>query len=167
MAHTQPSLGSVVDDLKSSIVLLLEALKPMSAMILVYSAIDILGALDSDDGVATRDTFVGWANRYMVPDASGYSGLDLYSARCGLLHNWSPITRLTKSGAAREVIYVIDRPRPPLSQRASGPVVIHPPWLWLSFRDGASRFVEETTKDGVRSLRVSKNLENLYFERTQ
>ena len=78
MNQTQPTLGNLVDDLQASIVLLLEASKPMSAMILVYSAVDILGALDSDDGVATRDTFVDWANRYMDPvGALGCSGLEL------------------------------------------------------------------------------------------
>jgi hypothetical protein len=168
MNQTQPTLGNLVDDLQASIVLLLEALKPMSAMILVYSAIDILGALDSDDGVATRDTFVDWANRYIDPaGAPGCSGLELYSARCGLLHNWSPTTRLTRAGAAREFIYAIDRPLSPVKQSPGGPVVVHPPWLWVSFRDGSSRFVTEVTNDGARSLRVNKNLEGVYFERTQ
>ena len=129
-------------------------------MVLAYSAIDILGALDSADGVATRDTFVSWANRYMDPaGALGCSGLELYSARCGLLHNWSPSTRLTKAGIAREFIYVLDRPLSQPKQSSSGPVIIHPPWLWLSFRDGSSRFVAETTNDSARLLRVNKNLE--------
>ena len=168
MDRTQPTLGNLVDDLRASIVLLLEALKPMSAMILVYSAVDILGALDSDDGIATRDTFIDWANRYMDPaGALGCSGLDLYSARCGLLHNWSPVTRLTKAGTAREFIYVLDRPLSLPKQSSSGPVIVHPSWLWLSYRDGSSRFVAETTNDEARLLRVNKNLEGVYFERTQ
>ena len=168
MNRAQPTLGNLLDVLKASSVLLLEALTPMSAMVLVYSAIDILGALDSVDGVATRDTFVSWANRYMDPaGALGCSGLELYSARCGVLHNWSPSTRLTKAGTAREFIYVLDRPLSQPKQSSSGPVIIHPPWLWLSFRDGSSRFVAETTNDKARLLRVNKNLEGVYFERTQ
>jgi len=167
MRQTQPTLNTIVENFESSITLLLEALQPMSAMILVYSAIDILGALDSDDGIATRDTFVSWTNRYMAPTAHGYSGLDLYSARCGLLHTWSPRTKLTKSGTTREVIYIIDRPISLVTQLASGPIVIHPPWLWLSFREGASRFVAEAKTEKARWLCVSRNLGNLYFERTQ
>lgn len=167
MDRAQATLGNLLDDLKDSIVLLLEALKPMSAMVLVYSAIDILGALDSVDGIATRETFVNWANRYMDPeDALGCSGLELYSARCGLLHNWSPSTRLTKAGTAREVIYVLDRPLLTPKPSTSGPLIIHPPWLWLSFRDGSSRFLAEATNDDVRVLQVRKNLEGVYVERT-
>ena len=167
MGRDQLTLGNLVDELKDGIALLLEVLKPMSAMVLVYSAVDILGALDSADGAATRETFVDWANRYMDPrDALGCSGLDLYSARCGLLHNWSPSTRLTKAGTAREIIYILDRPLSKPQSTSSGPVIIHPQWLWLSFRDGSSRFIEEVTNDEARFLRVTKNLEGVYVERT-
>jgi hypothetical protein len=168
MDQTQPRLDDLVDDLKASIVMLLEALKPMSAIILVYSGIDILGALDSDDGVATRDTFIGWTNRYMDPDRTlGCSGLELYSARCGLLHNLSPTTKLTRAGAAREFIYAIDRPHSPLKQPSGGPFILRPPWLWVTFRDGSTRFVTDVVHDGPLSVRVNKNLEGVYFERTQ
>jgi hypothetical protein len=167
MNQTQLTLGDLVGELEASIALLLEALQPMSAMILLYSAVDLLGALDSDDGVATRDTFIDWASRYIDPaGALGCSGLDLYSARCGLLHNRSPTSRLTRAGDAREFIYAIDQPLSPPKQSPRGPVIVYPPWLWVSFRDGASRFVTEVTNDGSRSLRVNKNLEDVYFERT-
>ncbi len=166
MNQTQ-SLGDLVEELQAGIALLLEAHKQMPAMVLVYSAVDLLGALDSDDGVATRDTFIDWATRYMDPAGTiGCSGLELYSARCGLLHKRSPTSRLTRAGDARRFIYAIDQPLSPPKQSPDGPVIVYPPWLWVSFRDGASRSVTEVTNDGTRSLRVNKNLEDVYLERT-
>jgi len=168
MNEAQPTLDGLVDELRASIVLLLEAHQPLSAMMLLYSGIDVLGALDSDGGVATRDTFLSWADEYMKSDgAHSCSSLELYSARCGLLHRWSPITNLTKSGVAREVIYAIDRPRFQQTQQAGGLLIIHPPWLWLTFRDGSSRFVDNALKDASSLKRVNKNLEGVYFERRQ
>jgi hypothetical protein len=168
MGHAQPTLDNLVDDLKASIAMLLEALKAKSALILLYSAIDILGALDSPDGVATRATFRRWADRYMKPATTlGCSSLELYSARCGLLHNLSPTTNLTRAGVAREFIYASDRPTlPPGGQAPGGPFILHAPWLWVTFRDGASRFVVDVMNDASRSLRVDKNLAGVYFDQT-
>lgn len=125
MEEARPALASLVNDLKESISMLLEALRAKSALILLYSGIDILGALDSADGVASRETFLRWADRYMEPAAKlGCSSLELFSARCGLLHNLSPITNLTKAGEAREFIYLIDRPHPPIRQIPDQPFVV-------------------------------------------
>ena len=88
MEETRPALASLVNDLRASISMLLEALRTKSALILLYSGIDILGASDSVDGIASRETFLQWTDRYMEPaNKLGCSSLELYSARCGLLHN--------------------------------------------------------------------------------
>lgn len=167
MKRIEPTLDSLVADLKTTIVLLLEAHRPLPALMVLYSGIDILGSLDSQDGVATRDTFIQWADSYMVAEGEHrYSSLDLYSARCGLLHTWSPATRLTKAGSAREVVYAIDRPRLLPVQPPSAPVVIHPPWLWLTFRNGASRFVDDVLASGQRIEQVNRNLAGTYLEQT-
>ena len=108
-----------------------------------------------------------WADRYMEPDTTlGCSSLELYSARCGLLHGLSPISKLTKAGQAREFIYAIDRPNLPRRQSTVGPFIVHAPWLWATFRDGASRFVMDVSNDASRSLHVEKNLAGVYFDQT-
>jgi hypothetical protein len=96
----------------------------------------------------------------------GCSSLELYSARCGLLHSLSPITNLTRAGKPREFIYLIDRPHSPIRQVPGQPFVVQAPTLWLSFRDGASRFVEDTMADAPRSSRVENNLASVYFDQT-
>lgn len=51
-------LTELTDELLGSIVMLLETHREKSALILLYSCVDILGALDTDDGEATRKSFV-------------------------------------------------------------------------------------------------------------
>lgn len=107
MTATAPELSKVTDELFASIAMLLEKRHERSALILLYSAIDILGALDTSSGHSTRSSFISWADKYMDPPrALGCSSLELYSARCGLLHALSSETKFTATGVARDFVYV-------------------------------------------------------------
>jgi hypothetical protein len=55
---------------------------------------DICGALDSDDGYATKAKYIGWfdeyvAPRYRTPSGPILTGEDCYFFRCSLLHQGS------------------------------------------------------------------------------
>ena len=161
-------LNDLSEELLGSITTLLEAFREKAALILLYSGVDILGALDTDDGAATKASFVRWSEQYMAPSMKlGCSGLELYSARCGILHTLSPETSLTKGGKAREFIYITYPPFFPEQNVAGDPFVVHVGTLWLAFRDGAKQFVEDTTLDRSRAERVERNLGKLYFTRTK
>lgn len=54
---------------------------------LLYSSIDILGSLQSQDGYATRDSFKEWVTNYLFRERSfPFSEDDLWGARCGIVH---------------------------------------------------------------------------------
>ena len=168
MAALTPGLSSLVDDICESIAILLESLHEKPALILLYSGIDILGALDTDDGLARQESFVRWADVFMKPlDQLGCSGLELYSARCGLLHALSPLARLTKAGKAREFAYVTYPPFSPDQNVAGDLFVVHLPMLWVAFRDGAKRFIDDVGRDVARTGRIERNLDNVYVTRTR
>jgi hypothetical protein len=77
------------------------------ALALLYSAIDVLGFLRSDEASAKRETFTAWVEAYMVAflNTKGIRGIDLYSARCGIVHTGQAASDLVKSGQARELWY--------------------------------------------------------------
>lgn len=53
---------------------------------------DICGALDSEDGQASKENYVNWFDKYVAPSYQGYlSGEDCYSFRCALLRQGSSI----------------------------------------------------------------------------
>ena len=163
-----PGLNVLAEELLASIIILLEAHHEKSALILVYSGIDILGALDTDDGQASKASFVEWADRYMAPAAKlGCSALELYSARCGLLHALTPDTRLTKEGKARRFTYVTYPVFFPEENVPGESFVVHVGTLWLAFRDGVRAFTVEVTSMPEHSERVERNLSNVYFTRTR
>jgi hypothetical protein len=46
---------------------------------------DICGALDSNDGEASRDNYIAWFDKY-VHIGEYFNGLECYSFRCSMLH---------------------------------------------------------------------------------
>lgn len=51
---------------------------------------DICGALDSEDGLATREKYEAWFDRYVAPACFGViTGEDCYRFRCAMLHQGS------------------------------------------------------------------------------
>lgn len=76
------------------------------ALILIYSAIDTMGWLDSHHPFATRRSFINWTERYLLT-AKGLTcaAMDLYAARCGLLHTFTPNSQLSSDKKARRICY--------------------------------------------------------------
>jgi hypothetical protein len=73
------------------------------ALALPYSGIDVLGFLAPTEPRATRQTFIRWADAYLAAflNRKGIGGIDLYSARCGVLHTGQAPSDLVDLGEAR------------------------------------------------------------------
>src|SRR5271155_2141189 len=78
----------------------------LPALVLIYSGIDTAGWLDSPERDATKGSFMNWVNNYLLKaKALRCTAIDLYAARCGLLHTFSPDSRLSFEGKARRICY--------------------------------------------------------------
>jgi hypothetical protein len=80
----------------------------MPALALIYCGIDVLASFSrpAENGEVKPTDFINWAERYMQCEkVLGISGLDLYAARCGILHTYSMDSRLSAKGRARRLIY--------------------------------------------------------------
>jgi hypothetical protein len=80
----------------------------MPALILIYSAIDAASWMcaEEPDG-SVQKYFTAWVHKYVLqPSRLGCSALDVWAARCGVVHSLSSSSRLTREGKAREIIYV-------------------------------------------------------------
>ena len=74
-------------------------------LVLLYSSIDVLGLLNADENTtkATRATFMGWINEYMDLSKLNLSAIDIYSARCSVLHTHSTESDLSKNGKVKDI----------------------------------------------------------------
>jgi len=80
----------------------------MPGLVLIYCGIDVLANLcrPADNPEVMPTDFVNWSERYMECEKHlGVSGLDLYGARCGILHAYTMDSRLSTKGRARRILY--------------------------------------------------------------
>ncbi len=78
------------------------------ALILIYSAIDAASWLCAEDPDGeVQGYFVSWVEKYILQNGRfECSALDLWAARCGIVHTLSASSRLSRKGKAHEIIYV-------------------------------------------------------------
>ena len=78
------------------------------ALVLMYSTIDTCGLLDAppQQSTSTGDSFKKWVVKYVLKDPSlEFNEIDLWGARCSMLHTFTSESNLSKEGKARELIY--------------------------------------------------------------
>jgi hypothetical protein len=85
---------------------------PEALVTIIYSGIDSFGLLAAPPGVlyASPNTFKQWSEKYILTrlqsvEGSPITSVDLYAARCGVLHTSTPISKLERDGSARQVFY--------------------------------------------------------------
>jgi hypothetical protein len=80
-----------------------------AALILIYAGLDAMACLDmpeKQEDVQRKD-FISWVGRYVrFSCVEQISALELYAARCGMLHSYGVESRLTREGKARMIGYV-------------------------------------------------------------
>lgn len=80
----------------------------LPALVLIYCGIDFMANLSRpmDQPEQSRNDFIKWAEGYMTCESRlSVSGLDLYAARCGILHTYTMDSRLSAEGKAKRILY--------------------------------------------------------------
>jgi hypothetical protein len=79
----------------------------MPALILIYSLIDSLAWASADKASRNvRANFEDWVAKWVLPRGSlDCTSVDLYAARCALLHTLTADADLTKNGSAQRISY--------------------------------------------------------------
>jgi len=135
----------------------------LPALVLLYSGIDILASLERKGKEGTASAFQRWAKNYLeTEDNLGCSANDLYGARCGIVHTFSPASKYSQTGKAREIDYAWGDARVDKLQaifRATGKnyIALHVDKLIDVFKAGANKFFSDVSNDSERSKLVAKN----------
>lgn len=132
------------------------------AQVLIYSAIDIVSWLASPEKYASKVSFIKWVEAYLLPGSSiKATALDLYAARCGIIHTLTPEAKPIPNEKPRLICYVTGDSTVDLIQRSielSGKtsrfVAVHINDLYKAWRLGVKRFWEEIECDPGKKLRA-------------
>jgi len=104
------TVPSFFKDIGDSIHLTLDREHLAASLILTYSAINCMASLIMPENKknVTSDDFKKWVDKYMKT-AQGqsyqYQGEDLWGARCGLVHRYSPFSDLSEKGKCKVFSY--------------------------------------------------------------
>lgn len=161
-----PIINVVQNQIKRGIRVALENGCHASAVILIYAGIDTMAYLNMATGQEDvgKDDFVQWADRYVhFPCEEQVSGLELYGARCGMLHTHSITSRLSRQGSIRLIGYM-DKSVPEVSYNPSVSkdlVLVSIRALADAFFSGVDRFLVELFADKEKAPLAEQRLRTL------
>src|SRR5688572_14829887 len=140
----------------------------VSALTLIYSAIDALAALTrpSREDRTTRKEFLSWVDDYFLPELNtDLKVLGLYGARCGVVHTYGPASDLSRDGKAKMIVYKWrhgHRPDDPiLAEYARSASVVEIETLIEALDRAVQRFEGQIADDRELRARVDTNIADL------
>lgn len=129
---------------------------PEPVLTIIYSGIDSFGLLAAPSGVldASGATFKHWCEKYILTrlrcvDGTPITSVDLWAARCGVLHTSTPLSQLEREGKARQVFYQFKGKTGfnMILNTQQMPVCIDIEKLALAFKDGGIAFLTDLKND--------------------
>ncbi len=137
-----------------------------SAVVLILSGIDTMAYLNmpqTQQDVQKKD-FVDWSEKYIIfPCKEQLTGLDFYSARCGMLHTYSVHSRLSREGKCRKIGYM-DKSIPEViynSVVSKELVMVSIEGLVKAFFEGIDKFLIDLFSDKLKSKTVEERFKKI------
>jgi hypothetical protein len=127
----------------------------LPCLTLLYSGMDVMASLNpSHKGEMNQARFVRWVDRYLLPDSSIKCGaLDIYAARCGVVHTFTPNSKLYRDGKARMIGYAYGTEKAEKLDKASVALgfqdrSVHIGELIKAFRQAVAKHLKDIESDG-------------------
>lgn len=101
-------LDKNVEDLLAAIYICLKKELILPSLILIYSGIDIMASLSRPEShnFVKGENFINWTDKYLIPKSNlSCKGIDIYAARCGIVHSYTAEAKLTRKGLAKKLFY--------------------------------------------------------------
>jgi hypothetical protein len=172
----KPEEGAILDAFGESfraIDLLIQQQLIQPALVLLYSTLDAAAWLGlAGEADVTRSDFVGWTDKYLLPDSGlACSALELYGARCGVVHSLTAFSKLSRDGKVRTLGYAhgsasaddLNEMSAVLGRKDI--VGIHVETLRNALLGGIQRFLDDASTDAQRwadvTIRAKKLFSNL------
>ncbi len=140
----------------------------LPCLTLLYSGIDVVASLDRQSSETSKASFVRWAERYLLTSRKlPCAAIDLYAARCGVVHTFTAASTLSGKRQARLVVYAWGTAEAEKLAAAAtllqrNDCVIHVRDLIDAFRNGVAAYLEDVEMDSTRRQKFESNV-GLWF----
>lgn len=161
-----PLTRTIYGDLKRGIEITLGQCYFASAAIILFSSIDILANLDrpADKVEGDESDFVAWVERYLLPAfPAKIPAVEVYSARCAILHQLGVESRRTRSGKVRRVGFTAEGGPPMFYNPKVDPtlLLINLNGLVKAFFAAMDKFLMDAYADPKRKPLVEERLQRM------
>ncbi len=142
--------------------------RTLPCLTLLYAGMDVMASLDSLPSEGIQASFVRWINSYLLLGRSfECTALDLYAARCGVVHTFTPDSDLHRKGKVRKIQYAwgnADVDKLARSTQALGydTASVHLRDLIDAFRDAVANQIDAIEKDQAKRDRFEA-MSGLWF----
>ncbi len=138
------------------------------SVILTYSAIDAMAfmSMPASQKEVHRQDFVAWVDRHMKTDAGQsyqYRGIDLYGARCGIVHRYGVESRLSDAGLCNIFAYHDGGDHIFNPQKHQTLILISIPRLTQDFFKAVQLFLGEMGSDPLLKARVDSRIPRMFI----
>jgi hypothetical protein len=163
-------LNDSLQQLVKSIRMCIENRLYLPSLILIYSGIDMASWLDDNNtNSKVKDLFIQWVEKYIFTSKHfDCTAIDLYSARCGIVHRFNPDSRLSETGNARLVAYSSGEHTNILKDtikeqnKTNKYVSVHIEDLFEGFVIGLKKFLTEVNQDQNRRSLLEQKAERCF-----
>jgi hypothetical protein len=157
-------------DLLEAIDDLIKKERVVPGLILLYSGIDSFSSLADKESKTGRRVFKDWVKKWMIDKYPlTCNEVDIYSARCGLLHQQISESDLTSEKKAKEIYYVWGNASVKLlqdtidnSNKKDSVVAVKVEDLVWAFRNGMADCMDEINKDGEWRMIFDEKAKKLF-----
>lgn len=134
----------------------------VAALCMVYVCLDTLALLSCPVGQdkRTRREFIAWVDKYLKADPSSeyqYEGIDVYAARCAVLHSYGSESDLHRSGKPPRKFGYTDNGRH-RKDDAENFALVSIAVLVHDFSASMERFTQDMLKDPDLKARVDSRI---------
>ena len=166
-----PITNAIYDGIKRGIQVTIEARCFGSAVKLIFSGIDTMAYLNMPGGQqdVERKDFIAWVERYIkFPCEEQLSGLDLYGARCAMLHAYGARSKLSREGKCRMVCYM-DKGVPEVRSKpdVDDLVIVSVSALADAFFEGIDAFLVDLFSNKEKAAIAEERLKELMQEHSR
>ena len=168
MSKEDPIENVINNGIKRDINIALDNKCYRAAVILIYAGIDAMAYLNLEEekNEVTKIDFISWADNYIKMEGeTEVGGIELYSARCSILHTYGAHSSLTRKGKSRVIGYMnesvpIVRYRPDVDKDL---VLISVPALRDAFFQGIDDFIAEVLENQRKEKLFEERMNNSVF----
>jgi hypothetical protein len=157
-----------IDHILSDIRWAIDAKRDLVAAQLLLAAIDVIAGLErpSEQEKTSGDNFIKWCDLHMRLKGRNYTltGLDLWGARCGFLHGYTPLSTVVRQGKARMLAYVDEANEVVMTDNPDkGLAIVSLKALWEAFCQGVLASMKRANRDSEIAKLVNPRLNLMFY----